>query len=76
MSKRFLLLTVVFIFLHSMFGDLVGFTAVCLSYLLNIGYLLTINHAFLLSLMLQWSSMREPTQVFTLLETLYHAFDQ
>ena len=23
-----------------------------------------------------WASMREPTQVFTLLETLYHAFDQ
>lgn len=23
-----------------------------------------------------WSSVREPTQVFTLLETLYHAFDE
>ena len=22
-----------------------------------------------------WSSVREPTQVFTLLETVYHAFD-
>lgn len=34
------------------------------------------NISFLLIGFTAWSSVREPSQVFTLLETIYHAFDE